>query len=253
MKLRVKCLLLMAFSILSKPVFSGSLGEDLSLCAITQYEMLSAYHELGNSPNERSLASELNEKNILLSSCIQALNGRVKPAILRRLQESNSKMNGDLAYTLKTLQQTGAPHGQSSASMIDHALDTTRLMSSIASSPAMPGSGIRKLAVSMAYLENRYLERAYSLGEQASRENSKELPIEALVIEFSDSLDELRNKKIIKNKPLVYEKLQDAHVRFNFIKQPLVNYNKKSVPFLVSYHAKLIKKALLIAAADADR
>lgn len=221
-------------------------------CAIAQYELLSAYHELSNSPKDKKLKQNVSTINRTLSECIQSISGRLSTDEANNLKVANSGMNSELDFNLSAIEKTGAGQGQSVSDMVNHALETTRILGTQKSGLNSSAISIRELAVQAAYLKNRYLERIYSLGGEANRETSAEPSIEKIVADFSENLDALRKDQSLIAKPEIKNKLSGVYVRFNFLRKTILDYNNTAVPFVVAHHSSLIIKSLLEVAEAAE-
>ncbi len=128
--------------------------------------------------------------------------------------------------------------------MVNHALDTTRILTAQRAGSTPTADALRKQAVQMAYLKHRYLERLYGLSGDANRDDSAEPAIENIVTDFSAVLNKQRNEKCLQSKPEMGKKLNTAHVRFNFLRKSILDYNNTSVPFVVTHHSGFIIKTL---------
>lgn len=113
---------------LASPALSLAETVNPASCAIAQYETLSAYHELSNSPKEEKLKLNLTARNTMLSDCIQSVIGQLSPDNANRLKKSSAGMSSDLTYNLAMLQKTGASPGQPLASMVNNALETANIL-----------------------------------------------------------------------------------------------------------------------------
>lgn len=213
-------------------------------CAIAQYEMLSAYHEMSNSPKQEQLKQALQASNTALSDCLRNIGSQLSADNATRLKTANDGMNNDLTYNLGMIQKTGSSPGQPLASMVNNALDTNRILTAQRAGTTPTADALRKLAVQMAYLKHRYLERIYGLGGDANRDDSAEPAIENIVTDVSAALDKMRNDKGLKAKPEMHKKLNTVHVRFNFLRKSILDYNNTSVPFVVTHHSGFIIKTL---------
>lgn len=248
-----RCLTLAAVGLwLSAPAHANTATTYPTACAIAQYEMLSAYHELSNSPKEEKLRRNLEASNKVLSDCLRSISGQLGADSANRLTSANTGMNNDLAYNLGMIQKTGSSPGQPLASMVNHALETTRILTAQRSGKTPSADALRKLSVQMAYLKHRYLERIYALGGDANRDDSAEPAIENIVDDFSSSLGKLRSDKALASKGDVSTKLNAVHVRFNFLRKSILDYNNTSVPFVVTHHSAFIIKTLTEAASAAE-
>ena len=221
-------------------------GASPANCSIAQYELLSAYHEFFNTPKNNQLKQNIETRNIALSECIKTISAKLPPEVVTALNTSQKGMHSDLNYNIDTLVKTGDAERQPVASMVNYALETTKILDGQIDSKNATVGSLKKQAVLMAYIKSRYLERVYSLGGVGLiRESSTELSIEELVLDFSTKLDALRkDKSLIANKEL-YKKLNAVHVRFNFLKKSIMDYNKIAVPFLVGHHSPFIIETLL--------
>ena len=221
-------------------------------CAIAQYELLSTYHELSNTPKDNKLKQNVSVTNKVLSDCIQSINGQLGSDSANSLKNANDAMNGELVYNLNALEKSGASQGQPLLNLVNHALQTASILTSQKSGINPTTTSIRKLAVQVAYLKNRYLERIYSLGGDANRDASAEPTIEQIVADFSLKLDVLRKDKSLTSRAEINKKLNAAHVRFNFLRKSILDYNNTAVPFVVTHHSSFIIKSLLEVADAAE-
>lgn len=242
----------MAF-FLAAPALSLAEVTSPTTCAIAQYEMLSAYHELSSSPKEEKLKLNLNARNKTLTDCIQSVAGQLSPDSANQLRAANAGMNEDLNYNLAMLQKTGSSPGQPLASMVNQALATANILTAQKSGSTPSAHLLRQLSVKMAYLKNRYLERIHALGGDANRDDSAEPAIEDIVEDFSSALIKVRSDKSLQGKPETYRKINAVHVRFNFLRKSILDYNNTSVPFVVTHHSAFIIKTLLDAADEAEQ
>ena len=215
-------------------------------CAIAQYELLSAYHEYFNTPKDYRLKQNIVTRNDALSECVNTISATLTPDVVNALNASQKGMHTDLNYNISTLEKTGDAERQPVASMVNFALETTKILGSQTDSSNATVGLLKKQATLMAYLKSRYLERAYALGGVGLiRESSAEPSIEELVLDFSQKLEVLRKDKSLIANAELYKKLNAVHVRFNFLKKSIMNYNKDVVPFVVGHHSAFIIKTLL--------
>lgn len=247
------CLASAALGLALAPAVSVAAAVYPTTCAIAQYELLSAYHELSNTPKENKLKQNVSATNNALSDCIQSISGQLSPGSANSLKNANAAMNGELVYNLNALEKTGASQGQPLLNMVNHALETTNILTAQKSGSNPATTSIRKLAVQIAYLKNRYLERIYSLGGDANRDASAEPTIEQIVADFSSRLDVLRKDKSLVARAEINKKLNAVHVRFNFLRKSILDYNNTAVPFVVTHHSSFIIKSLLEVADEVER
>jgi hypothetical protein len=215
--------------------------------------VLSAYHELSSSPKQEVLKRNLNANNKVLSDCIQLISGQLGADDATQLMSTNAAMNSDLAYNLVILQKTGASPGEGLYSMVRNAMKSTHILRAKSSGKTPSASDLRKLSVQMAYLKHRYLERIYSLGAEASRNDDSEPSIEIIVDDFSSMLKKFQDNKKLASKDDIRNKLNFVHIRFEFLRDSILDYNRKALPFVVNHHATSIIKALLDAAEMAEK
>lgn len=215
-------------------------------CSIAQHELLSAYHEFFNFPKDSQLKQKIAEKNAILAECLKATSTKLAPEEASKLRASQNIMQAELKYNIETLERTGDAERQPVDNMVNHALATTSILGAIKDSNNATIDALRKQAVMMAYLKNRYLERVYSLGGVGLlRDSSAEPSIEDLVLDFSKKMDALRKDKSLTAHKEAYQKLDAVHVRFNFLQKSMMDYNKTAVPFVVVHHSAFIIKTLL--------
>lgn len=215
-------------------------------CAIAQHELLSAYHEFFNFPKDGRLKKKISEKNSILEDCLKAIGSRLDASVASDLKASQKIMQSELKYNIETLERTGDAERQPVDNMVNHALATTKILGAQKDGNHAVVDALRKQAVMMAYIKNRYLERVYALGGVGLlRESSAELSIEDLVVEFSNKMSALRNDKDIAANKEIHEKLSSANVRFNFLKKSIMDYNKTAVPFVVVHHSGFIINTLV--------
>lgn len=69
-------------------------------CAIAQYEMLSAHHEMSNSPKQEALKQAQQASNATLSDCLRNIGSQLSADSASHLKTANDGMNNDLAYNL---------------------------------------------------------------------------------------------------------------------------------------------------------
>ena len=69
-------------------------------CAIAQYEMLSAHHEMSNSPKQEALKQAQQASNATLSDCLRNIGSQLSADSASRLKAANDGMNNDLTYNL---------------------------------------------------------------------------------------------------------------------------------------------------------
>ena len=229
-------------------ISSTSSRADLSPanCSIAQHELLSAYHEFFNAPKDGQLKQKIAAKNSILAECLKTISPRLSPEVAKELNDIQAIMQTELKYNIETLERTGDTERQPVDNMMNQSLASAKILGAQKDSNNPTVDALRKQAVMMAYIKNRYLERVYSLGGVGLlRESSLELPIEGLVLEFSKKMDVLRKDKTLIAKTELYKKLNTVYVRFNFLQKSMMDYNKTAVPFVVVHHSAFIIKTLL--------
>lgn len=218
--------------------------DDPYVCASRQYELLTAYHLFSAAPGDRENKALLEQRRPALDACIKGLGAQLDQAALAKISADYLQFVKDLNYNVASLNKKGFAEGAPLAEMVKNALGVaSSLVRSARNNPDPQVVRIKELAVQMAYLNNRYVERSLALGGDSSRDDSSEPAIEDIVKEFAAGLEKAR--ATASKSPELNAKLKPVYTRFSFIRGSLLNYNQNVVPFIVNRHATVISQALM--------